>query len=111
MDGTFDKRERAAEAKWALDEEGRFKLYVRRNRRLGAWAAEKMGLSGSAAETYAQDVVKSDFAKPGDEDVFDKVRADFTAKGVSVSDEELRATMKSLLEAALHEVAVLEGKK
>lgn len=111
MTGIFEKRERSAEAKWALDEEGRFKLYVRRNRRLGAWAAEKLGLSGAAAEAYANEVVKSDFEKPGDEDVFQKLQADFAAKNVSVSEAELRATMKSLLEAALHEIEVLEAKK
>src|SRR3954471_6491657 len=66
----FDKRERAEEGKFALDQELRFKANARRNKLLGLWAAEKLGKSGEAASTYAVEVVKSDFEAPGDEDVF-----------------------------------------
>ena len=45
---SFDKREEGFEKKFALDEEQKFKAEVRRNKLLGLWAAEKLGLSGDA---------------------------------------------------------------
>jgi hypothetical protein len=46
---TFDKREEGFEKKYALDEEQKFKAEARRNRLLGLWAAEKLGITGDAA--------------------------------------------------------------
>src|SRR5471032_3419397 len=72
---TFDKREEGFEKKFAHDEELLFKASARRNKLLGLWAAEKLGLSGPAAEAYAKEVVMADFEEPGDQDVFRKIRA------------------------------------
>ena len=41
---TFDKREQGFEAKFAHDEELRFKAMARCNKLLGDWAATKLGL-------------------------------------------------------------------
>src|SRR5882724_11254278 len=71
MSGTFEKREKGFEAKWAHDEELRFKVYARRNKLLGLWAAAEMGIIGPAADAYAKEVVTSDFERAGDEDVFE----------------------------------------
>jgi hypothetical protein len=101
---TFDKREEGFEAKFAHDEEVMFKAQARRNKLLGLWAAEKLGLSGAAAESYAQDVVKADLSKAGDEDVFAKIRADFDAKKVAQSDHQIRRTMDELLQKAVEQV-------
>jgi len=84
---TFDKREEGFEKKFAMDEESRFKANARRNKLLGLWAAEKMGITGPDAEAYAKEVVVADFEEAGDDDVFRKVRKDFDAKGVSQSDQ------------------------
>jgi hypothetical protein len=100
----FDKREEGFEKKFAHDEELRFKAMARRNKLLGLWAAEKLALSGADADAYAKSVVVADFDEPGDEDVYRKVRADFEAKGVPVSDDELRATMNELLAKAVEEI-------
>ena len=81
---TFDRREEGFEKKFALDEELRFKATARRNKLVGLWAAEKLGLTGSAAEDYAHAVVRSDFDEPGEEDVFRKIRADFDAGKVEI---------------------------
>ena len=81
----FINREKAFEAKFKLDEELRFKATARRNRLLGVWAAEQMGLNESEADAYAKEVVKSDFEKPGDEDVLEKVLADLQGKGLETS--------------------------
>jgi hypothetical protein len=101
---TFDKREEGFEKKYALDEEQRFKANARRNKLLGLWAAEKLGLSGSAAEAYAKEVVVADFEEAGDDDVFRKVRKDFDAKGVAQSDQDLRKMMVDLMGHAIEQV-------
>ena len=78
---TFDKREEGFEKKFAHDEELRFKANARRNRMLGMWAAEKLGLTGDAAAVYAKEVVMSDFEEGGEHDVAKKVHKDLEAKG------------------------------
>ena len=100
----FDKRERAEEGKFALDQELRFKANARRNKLLGLWAAEKLGKSGEAASAYAIEVVKSDFEAPGDEDVFRKVKGDLDAAGVAITDHQLQRQMAELMETAVQQV-------
>jgi hypothetical protein len=101
---TFDKREEGFEKKFAHDEELRFKANARRNKLLGLWAAEKLGVSGDAANVYAKDVVMSDFEEAGEEDVFKKVRKDFDAKGIVQSDQDIRRAMVDLMEKAIAEI-------
>jgi hypothetical protein len=101
---TFDKREDSFEKQFAHDEELRFKASARRNRLLGQWAAEKLGLTGDAATAYAKEVVMSDFEEAGDHDVFKKIRADFDAKSVAQSDHQIRRTMDELMAKAIAEI-------
>ncbi len=101
---TFDKREEGFEKAFALDEETRFRALARRNKKLGLWAAEKLGLTGEAAQEYAKEVVIADLQEAGDEDVFRKLRADFDAKKVDVSDHQIRRNMDELLAVAAAEV-------
>ena len=101
---TFDKREDSFERKFAHDEELKFKAEARRNKLLGLWAADLMGISGDEADTYAKSVVKADFQEPGDEDVFRKVREDFDAKGIDQSDHQLRRTMDELMATAIEQI-------
>ncbi|MDQ8731804.1 DUF1476 domain-containing protein [Bradyrhizobium sp. LHD-71] len=101
---TFDKREEGFEKKFALDEEQKFKAEARRNRLLGMWAAEKMGLSGDAASAYAKEVVAADFEESGDDDVLRKVEQDLSAKGLTVAQAEIRAKMNELLLEAVAQV-------
>ena len=101
---TFDKREEGFEKKFAHDQELLFKANARRNKMLGLWAAEKMGLSGPAAEAYAKEVVVADFEEAGDDDVFRKIRKDFDAKGIAQSDQEIRKTMTDLMAHAIDQI-------
>ena len=101
---TFDKREEGFEKKFAHDEELRFKANARRNKLLGMWAAEKMGLTGPAADAYSKEVVVADFEEAGDDDVFRKVRKDFDAKGVAMSDQDIRKTMIDLMALAVDQI-------
>src|SRR6476659_1683546 len=80
---TFDKREEGFEKKFAHDEELRFKATARRNKLLGLWAAEKLGLSDADADAYAKSVVLADFEEAGEHDVFRKIRKDFDDKKVA----------------------------
>jgi len=98
---SMNERQRAFENKFALDEEQKFKATVRRNKLLGQWAA---GLLGRDAEAYSKEVVAADFEESGDEDVVRKLRADFDASGVSVTDDEIREKMFSLLTEAAVEL-------
>ena len=101
---TFDKREEGFEKKFALDEELKFKAEARRNKLLGLWAAEKLGISGDAANAYAKEVVAADFEEAGDGDVQKKVMKDFTAKGVAITEQELRARMDELAALAVSQI-------
>jgi hypothetical protein len=101
---TFDKREDGFEKQFAHDEELRFKAMARRNKLLGLWAAEKLGLTGAEADAYAKEVVIADFEEAGDGDVFRKVRKDFDAKNVAQSDHQIRRTMDELLAQAVAQI-------
>jgi hypothetical protein len=101
---TFDEREKGFEAKYKRDQDLQFKVMARRNKLLGLWAAEKMGISGADSETYAKDVVASDFDRPGDDDVLEKVHGDLAAKGLSLSDKDVRKEMERLLDVAREQV-------
>jgi hypothetical protein len=101
---TFDKREEAFEKQFAHDEELKFKATARRNKLLGLWAAEKMGLTGADADSYALSVVMTDFEEPGDHDVVRKIRKDFDAKGVVQSDHQISRTMNELMAKAVADI-------
>jgi hypothetical protein len=101
---TFDKREEAFEQQFAHDEELRFKATARRNKLLGLWAAEKLGLKGAEADGYALSVVMSDFEETGDHDVMHKIRKDFDAKGVAQSDHQISREMTELMARAVADI-------
>lgn len=100
----FDKRREGYESKFAHDQDLKFKATARRNKLLGLWAADLMGITGDAAADYAKDVVKSDFEEVGEHDVFRKLRKDFDAKGVTVSDHQIQREMDDLMAKAVEQV-------
>ena len=100
----FEDREKGFERKFAHDEEIKFRATARRNRLLGLWAAELMGVTGEAAQNYAREVIKADLIEPGEEDLFRKIRADFDAKGVSQSDHQIRRKMADLMGVAVSQI-------
>ncbi|MFP4313343.1 MAG: DUF1476 domain-containing protein [Alphaproteobacteria bacterium] len=96
----FDERKDAFENKYAHDEKLNFDTEARCCKLFGLWAAEKLGISGPDADTYAKEVVMSNLEEPGFEDVFRKVRADFEEKGIEINDHQMRTEMdKALVEA------------
>ncbi len=90
----FDDRERAFEAKFARDEELQFRVLARRNRLLGEWAAELMGLSAEETAGYAKDVVRADFEEAGDEDVIRKLLGDLTSAGIDADETRIREALE-----------------
>jgi len=104
MATTFDKREEGFEKQFAHDEELRFKATARRNKLLGLWIAEKLGMSGADADAYAKSVVMADFEEAGDDDVFRKVRKDLDDKKASVSDQEIKKAMIDLMGQAIEQI-------
>jgi len=92
---SFQDRERAEEAKFAHDEETLFRIQARRNRLVGEWAAERMGLSAAETEAYAKSVVQADFEEAGDEDVVRKLLGDLIGAGVEASEAEVRTALET----------------
>ena len=101
---TFDKREEGFERKFALDEELKFKAEARRNKLLGLWVAEQLGLSGDAAAAYAKEVVAADFEEAGDADLMHKVTRDLGARGIAIAEQQIREKMGEFLTQAVAQV-------
>ena len=100
----FNEREKAFEAKFVHDEKLNFKVMARRNKLLGLWAAEKMGMGPAESQDYAAEVVKADFEEAGDEDVYRKVKGDLDAKHIDLSEHQVRREMEEQLIEAKRQV-------
>ncbi|WP_209348332.1 DUF1476 domain-containing protein [Pontixanthobacter sp. CEM42] len=90
----FNDRQKGEEAKYAFDEENAFKIAARRNRLLGQWAAELMGLDEEETKAYATAVVQADFEEAGDEDVIRKLLGDLTTAEVDVDEAGVRTALE-----------------
>ena len=101
---TFDEREQAFERKFIYDEEIRFKALARRNKRLGLWAASKLGKTGSDAESYAAALAAIDLRQHDDAEIAAKAYGDLQAAGVSTSELAIRQLMDELLAKAVDEL-------
>lgn len=101
----FDDRQKGMEAKHVHEEQMKFKASVKRNKLLGLWAADQMGMAGEDAEQFAKDVIKSDFEEAGDDDVLRMVQAAMAKHGVEISSSELRAEMDRLMAKAMEELS------
>ena len=101
---TFDKREKVFEDKYKHDQELQFKVEVRRNKLLGLWVAELLGLSGADAEAYAKEVVKADFEEPGDADVIRKIQGDAAPKNLDLSEHRIRKKMDEMTVIAKEQI-------
>ena len=105
----FSDREKAFEGKYKLDQEHAFKANARRCKLVGLWAADKMGITGEDADAYAKEVVIADFEKPGQDDVVEKVMADFAAKGLDISEHMVRVEMERCHEEAVKQISEAKG--
>ncbi len=106
---TFDDRERAFENMYARDQEMQFKIIARRNRLLGQWAAQLMGLTEVEAEAYAKDVVRADFEEAGDGDVIRKILGDVTSAGVDCDEARIRQALEHKTVEARRQIIEAQG--
>ena len=90
---TFDDRERAFESHFAREQEMAFRITARRNRLVGTWAAELMGLTPEETDAYAKAVVQADFEEAGDEDVVRKLLGDLVGARVEVDEARIRTAL------------------
>ena len=100
----FDDRQTSFENKFKHDKELEFKATARRNKLLGLWAANLLGVHGAEAETYAKTVVKADLEQPGDQDVVNKLLGDFKQRGIDMSEHRLRKQMTELMNSAIAQI-------
>lgn len=100
----FEEREKAAERKFELDEELKFRIVARRNKLLGSWAAAQLGLAGDRAERYALEIVDEEIVRHGDAAVIDRVAADFVASGFPMTPDEIRRHLDLFAAQARREV-------
>jgi hypothetical protein len=98
---TFKEIEKSFEAKFAHDEELKFRAHARCNHLLGEWAAQKLNLAGPQTEAYARDLVMADLDRPGTDAVLNRIRADFAARDVPLSEQQIRQTMDELFSTVL----------
>ena len=97
---TFDEREQAFENKFKHDQEMLFRIYARRAKLVGLWAAEHLGLTGDEADAYAKQIVAVDFEEPGHKDILRRLKADLDAKGAGISEHKIEKEMERLLDVA-----------
>ena len=97
---SFDDRKKGFESKFVHDEETLFKINAKRNKLLGDWIADRLKKTDKDKEDYILEVIKSDMAEPGDEDVFRKVKNDLSQGGFNNIDAEIRNKMYEFMEVA-----------
>lgn len=102
---TFDTREKAFEDKYAHDLQQRFEATARRNRLVGRWAAAKLGLGTVEADAYVTAICQLQLLNDKSEQVFLKLKSDFTSNNVQMSDADLIKTMSDYLHQAMYEPA------
>jgi hypothetical protein len=97
---SFNDRESAFENKFALDEALMFKAEARCCKLFGLWIAEKMGLNGDDANTYAANIVSANLEEAGFEDVKRAIAPDIAAKGLNLSEDEIDSKLAKLFTEA-----------
>jgi hypothetical protein len=104
MGSGFDEREKGMEAKWAHDEDLRFRAIARRNKLLAQWAVTQMGLTGPEADNYARSLLDLEVRGAGDEDIVQKIHTDFAVRAIAHSEHLIRTTMSELAIEATRQI-------
>lgn len=100
----FDDMKKSHEAQYAHNEKCSFDVEARCSKLYGLWAAEKLGLDGADAKSYAMEVVEANLEEPGFDDVIRKVRADFEQKALDISEHTMRTELDLCLEEARRQI-------
>ena len=100
----FENRESAYEAKFAIDEETKFKARVRCSGLAGHWAARKLGLAGSDADDYVKNLVAAVIETSEPDDLFKRIRMDFKLNRVAQSDHQIHRVLDEFMTRAIADV-------
>ena len=92
-----------------MNQSGELLRLVRRNKLVGMWAAEKLGLGGESAKAYSDDLAMGSLDLRRS-DMLGKIRKDFATAGVVQSDDQILNVMnQSWLEAGSRETTRAEA--
>ena len=109
MSESFGDRQKGFEAKFKMDQETEFKVdfyrCARRNKLLGLWLAEKLGLPESQHDSYAQEVILADLEEPGVEDIMRKVMKDIEQHEANITDSDIRLKLDEFHKDAIEQIA------
>lgn len=105
----FQDRERAFEQMFVHDEEMRFRALALRNKMLGRWAAERLGLADEPADAYMEEIRNRVADADGEETVAAKLREDFAARSLDITESDIRRKMGALLRDAIEQVKKASG--
>lgn len=105
MTDTLREIEKAHEAKHKLDQELRFKARCRRDKLLGLWAAEHLGMTSSQADAYAKSLVRLGLDEGGGGNALDKVMADFGTMGVKLTRMDVTTAVEQFYATALEQLS------
>ena len=97
---SFDDHASGSEAQFVQNQAFEFKAAANRNRMMGLWAGEKMGLAGDSLENYAKAVVRVDQDQPSEDDVIRKILGDLVASNLTVRESEVRTKAAEFLAQA-----------
>ena len=108
MSDSSGDRQNVFEAKFKMDQETEFKVNSRRNKLLGLWLAEKLGLPESQHDSYAQEVILADLEEPGVEDIIRKVRKDIEQHKANITDSDIRLKLDEFHKDAIDQITADE---
>ena len=99
----FEDKKRSHEAKFAKEEELKFKSISRRNKLLAMWAGNKMNKNQEDLKEYTTKIIGSYIDKPDDASIISIIKQDFKNLEIEISSEEIQ---KEMLEC--HKRAIIE---
>ena len=103
MSDAFQDRENTFEKQFANDETLRFRATARRNKALALWVADMKGVTGEAADKFAEHFIGAQTGK-SDDDVVAALKDELAGGNVDLSDHRLRKKMGEEMAVALASV-------
>ena len=101
----FDDKKKGLDKKIDLDTQKRFKVTAIRNKSLGRWAAEQLGLEESKIDGYIDEVIMADFDEPGFEDVIKKILNDFKKAEINITYNEIKEILMKYENEAINKIS------
>jgi hypothetical protein len=107
MEGSFEDRERQFEARFAHDQEIKFKVGAHRDKLFANWATDQLG--DGAPPEYADTLLEFAFGRKP-EDLIERVLRDLHDHGVAAPETKVRRAFEMCTDQARDEVVKGLGK-